>query len=47
MPNRRPILIIEDDETLLNMLAEYLEETQEFNVSKAAEHRCGGRDPRR
>ena len=35
MPNRRPILIIEDDEVLLNMLGEHLEETQEFNVSKA------------
>jgi DNA-binding response OmpR family regulator len=30
-----PILIIEDDETLLDMLAEYLEETLEFNVIKA------------
>ncbi|HEX4173667.1 MAG TPA: response regulator transcription factor [Acetobacteraceae bacterium] len=35
MPNRRPILIIEDDETLLDMLGEYLEETQEFVVAKA------------
>jgi len=34
MPNRRPILIIEDDETLLDMLGEYLEETQEFAVTK-------------
>jgi DNA-binding response OmpR family regulator len=34
MPNRRPILIVEDDETLLDILGEYLEETQEFAVSK-------------
>jgi DNA-binding response OmpR family regulator len=34
MPNRRPILVIEDDETLLDMLGEYLDETQEFAVSK-------------
>ncbi|HKD77927.1 MAG TPA: response regulator, partial [Ktedonobacterales bacterium] len=33
MPNRRPILIIEDDETLRNMLAEHLEETREFVVT--------------
>jgi DNA-binding response OmpR family regulator len=37
MPNRRPILIIEDDETLRNMLTEYLEETHEFVVSTAAD----------
>ncbi len=37
MPNRRPILIIEDDETLCNMLAEYLEETNEFVVTTAAD----------
>jgi len=36
MPNRRPILIIEDDETLRNALAEHLEETQEFAVKHAA-----------
>jgi DNA-binding response OmpR family regulator len=35
MPNRRPILIVEDDETLRNMLAEYLEETHEFAVTTA------------
>ena len=35
MPNRRPILIIEDDETLRNMLVEYLDETQEFSISTA------------
>src|SRR5262249_37165944 len=35
MPNRRPILIIEDDETLRNMLGEYLDETQEFGISTA------------
>ena len=37
MPNRRPILIIEDDDTLRNMLAEYLEETREFVVTAAAD----------
>jgi DNA-binding response OmpR family regulator len=37
MPNRRPILIIEDDETLRNMLTEYLDETHEFVVSTAAD----------
>jgi DNA-binding response OmpR family regulator len=37
MPNRRPILIVEDDETLRNMLAEYLEETREFAVTTAAD----------
>ena len=37
MPNRRPILIIEDDETLRTMLAEYLEETREFVVTTAAD----------
>ncbi len=37
MPNRRPILIIEDDETLRNMLTEYLDETREFAVSTAAD----------
>ena len=35
MPNRRPILIVEDDETLRNMLTEYLDETGEFVVSTA------------
>src|SRR5262245_31716488 len=35
MPNRRPILIIEDDEMLRNMLVEYLDETQEFGISTA------------
>src|SRR5690242_6362541 len=33
MPNRRPILIVEDDETLRNMLTEHLEETREFIVT--------------
>ena len=37
MPNRRPILIVEDDETLRNMLTEYLDETREFAVSTAAD----------
>jgi DNA-binding response OmpR family regulator len=37
MPNRRPILIVEDDETLRNMLTEYLDETREFAVSIAAD----------
>ncbi len=37
MPNRRPILIVEDDETLRNMLTEYLDETNEFVVSTAAD----------
>jgi DNA-binding response OmpR family regulator len=37
MPNRRPILIVEDDETLRNMLTEYLEETSEFVVTTAAD----------
>ena len=37
MPNRRPVLIIEDDATLCNMLAEYLEETREFVVATAAD----------
>ncbi len=37
MPNRRPILIVEDDETLRNMLAEYLDETEEFVVTTAAD----------
>jgi DNA-binding response OmpR family regulator len=36
MPNRRPILIVEDDETLRNMLVEYLDETNEFTVTTAA-----------
>ncbi len=36
MANRRPILIIEDDETLQNILSEHLEETREFAVSTAA-----------
>ena len=35
MPNRRPILIVEDDETLRNMLAEYLDEAREFVVTTA------------
>ena len=33
MPNRRPILIVEDDETLRNLLAEHLDETNEFVVT--------------
>ena len=37
MPNRRPILIVEDDETLRNMLTEYLDETGEFIVTTAAD----------
>ena len=37
MPNRRPILIVEDDETLRNMLTEYLDETREFVVTTAAD----------
>ena len=36
MPNRRPILIVEDDETLRNMLVEYFDETNEFTVTTAA-----------
>jgi DNA-binding response OmpR family regulator len=36
MPNVRPILIIEDDETLRNILTEYLDETREFVASTAA-----------
>ena len=35
MPNRRPILIVEDDETLRDMLTEHLVETGEFIVSTA------------
>jgi len=35
MPNRRPILIVEDDETLRNMLSEHLDDTQEFTVLTA------------
>src|SRR5277367_462973 len=35
MPNRRPILIVEDDATLRNMLTEYLDETGEFVVTTA------------
>ncbi len=35
MPNRRPILIIEDDEALCDMVAEYLDETREFTVETA------------
>jgi len=35
MANRRPILIIEDDATLSDMLSEHLEETREFVVSSA------------
>jgi DNA-binding response OmpR family regulator len=35
MPNRRPVLIIEDDETLSGILTEYLDESQEFAVSTA------------
>jgi DNA-binding response OmpR family regulator len=37
MPNRRPILIVEDDEMLRNMLSEYLDETREFVVTTAAD----------
>ena len=37
MPNRRPILIVEDDETLRNMLAECLDDTNEFVVTTAAD----------
>jgi len=33
MANRRRILIVEDDETLRTILAEHLEETQEFTVA--------------
>jgi DNA-binding response OmpR family regulator len=33
VPNRRPILIVEDDETLRNLLAEHLDETNEFVVT--------------
>jgi len=36
MPNRRPILVIEDDETLRNILIEYFDDTNEFTVSSAA-----------
>jgi DNA-binding response OmpR family regulator len=36
MPNRRPILIVEDDETLRNILIEYFEETHEFVIHTAA-----------
>lgn len=36
MPNRRPILIVEDDETLSASLAESLEDTSEFTVKTAA-----------
>jgi DNA-binding response OmpR family regulator len=35
MPNRRPVLIVEDDETLRNMVTEYLDETGEFVVTAA------------
>jgi DNA-binding response OmpR family regulator len=37
MPNQRPILVVEDDETLRNILTEYLDETREFVVSTAAD----------
>ena len=37
MPNRRPILIVEDDETLRNLLAECLDDTNEFVVTTAAD----------
>ncbi|HME25803.1 MAG TPA: response regulator transcription factor [Acetobacteraceae bacterium] len=37
MPNRRPILIVEDDETLRNMLTECLDDTNEFVVTAAAD----------
>ena len=37
MPNRRPILIVEDDESLRNMLTDYLDETREFVVTTAAD----------
>jgi DNA-binding response OmpR family regulator len=43
MPNRRPILIIEDDEMLRNLLAEYLEETREFVVTEAADLDAAGK----
>ena len=36
MPNRRPILIVEDDETLRNILVEFFDETNEFTVTTAA-----------
>ncbi len=37
MPNRRPILIVEDDETLRNMLMEDLDDTREFVTTAAAD----------
>src|SRR5262245_5903951 len=37
MPNRRPILIVEDESLLRDMVAEYLEETREFIVTTAAD----------
>ena len=36
MPNRRPILIVEDDETLRGILVEYLDDAKEFVLSTAA-----------
>jgi len=36
MSNRRPILIVDDDATLLEMLAEHLDATGEFSVTTAA-----------
>ncbi|HET7883268.1 MAG TPA: response regulator transcription factor [Acetobacteraceae bacterium] len=35
MPNRRPVLIVEDDETLRTMVTEYLDDTGEFVVTTA------------
>ncbi len=37
MPNHRPILIVEDDAALCQMLREYLDETREFVVTTAAD----------
>ncbi len=36
MPNRRPILIVEDDEALVRALSDCLEESQDFIVKTAA-----------
>jgi DNA-binding response OmpR family regulator len=36
MSNRRPILIVDDDAMLLDMLSEHLDATAEFDVTKAA-----------
>jgi DNA-binding response OmpR family regulator len=43
MANRRPILVVEDDETLRNILSEYLQETRQFVASTAGSIQASNR----